>query len=739
MAFILEPAKDLRLSSKACRQQWNFWRSEGDDPAFLLSKTGRRQEWLILDLIGKNATMDAKFYVKRGRRYREEDAIAPPESVRYMFVIESAAGGKPPPLRFDPCSFIGEFWLTYREFIDITPVQEMIETTLNQFPDTHVEFISWKKASSISDWLTRGLERWLRPPVRSHATQLYAQAEQELAAVTAPIGAPPWLSVVVPTYNTPPRYLDDIIESFRRQRIGGVELVFSDDGSTSSQTLAWLDRVSRQPSSYIKVVQSFQNGGISTATNLGINEATGTWVALLDHDDVFAPAAFKAIFKCIEQNPAAKFIYTDTLIVRQDLSPKRYILKPAYDPILLSGMNYINHFSIFRRDCLARLGPMRPEMDGSQDYDLLLRYLSHINETEILHLPFPAYWWRRHKKSFSHQHMDIATNNARKALVAHFASRQQAVTVENAETKMFHKVVFNRPTGGDKKVSVIIPNRNCFDLIQSLLHDLFNRTDYPSIEVIVIDNGSTDDRVLRLYRSYNASHSNFIYEVNEEPFNFSRSINRGYEKATGELLLLLNNDVEIIESGWLLEMVSCFSYENVGIVGAKLLYPNDTIQHAGVIVGFGGLAGHWYHGKSNDFGGHTNRLHVRNSMTCVTGAVMLISRQCADAVGRWDEDNFAVAYNDVDYCLRAFNLRYRIVWTPFARLYHHESISRGSDRSPANRLRFEREKANLKRLHGTGTFSDPASNPFFSINSSDPRLRQCAHLPAARSWFRPKE
>lgn len=231
-----------------------------------------------------------------------------------------------------------------------------------------------------------------------------------------------------------------------------------------------------------------------------------------------------------------------------------------------------------------------------------------------------------------------------------------------------------------------------------------------------------------------AHNPGFSAHVEAGPFNFARAINKGLSLATGEHVLVLNNDIEVIEPSWLKEMVSCLSFAGTGIVGAKLLYPNGRIQHAGVITGFGGLAGHWYLNKNRNFGGPLNRLHLRNSMTCVTGAAMLVSGECARTVGAWDEASFAVAYNDVDYCLRAYKAGFNIVWTPFACLYHHESASRGSDLVGERRARFEREKENLRRLHGTQTFADPAINPAYDRRHSDPAVLMPTALHMERRW-----
>ena len=279
---------------------------------------------------------------------------------------------------------------------------------------------------------------------------------------------------------------------------------------------------------------------------------------------------------------------------------------------------------------------------------------------------------------------------------------------------------------------MIIPSFERLDLTKKVLDDVYRVTDYPHLEVIVVDNGSRDPHLLALYETYAESHPGFSALMNHETFNFSRSVNRGFGACAGSMVLLLNNDVEVIEPGWLKEMVSCMRYHRVGIVGAKLLYPDATLQHAGVIVGFGQLAGHWFVGAEGDFPGPMGRLWVRQSFSAVTGACMLISRDCLDEVGLFDEEAFAVAYNDIDYCLRARTLGYRIVWTPFASLIHHESATRGSDVLPDKIERFQREQENLRERHATEVFEDPASNPWWSKDRSHPVIVQLTALPRAR-------
>ena len=540
------------------------------------------------------------------------------------------------------------------------------------------------------------------------------------------------ISVVTPVFNTPAAYLDDLLNSISAQNFINAELVLCDDGSTDPGTLAWLKAKSNLP--HVTIRRTADNQGIAAATNAGIHAAKGVWVALVDHDDALAPEALAVIARTLEDHPECMFLYTDEVIADGRMRPTDFFLKPAYDPVLLSGVNYINHLSIYKRDRLIALGGMREGFQGSQDYDLLLRYLRELKAADIMHVAYPAYMWRRDGKSFSSLNKAKAISAARRALTERYKSGESFITVDDAVHEDLHRVQFGAP--GPKSVwpmiSVIIPNRDSYALISRLLADLRSKTDYPDFEVIIPDNGSTDDKVLQLYQSMADAPFRFRVEIEPGAFNFSKSINSAAQLAEGEAFLLLNNDIEIEDASWLKEMVSCLNYPDVGIVGAMLLYPDRTIQHAGVIAGLGDLAGHWYIGRDEFFPGPMGRLWVRQSLSVVTGACMLITRDCFRIVGTFDETTFPVAYNDVDYCLRATKLDIRIVWTPFAKLIHHESASRGSDETPENIARFTRDKANLQMRHATRHYQDRAFNPWLSRHHSEPTPVQLEELPPAR-------
>ncbi|MEM9493074.1 MAG: glycosyltransferase family 2 protein, partial [Myxococcota bacterium] len=406
--------------------------------------------------------------------------------------------------------------------------------------------------------------------------------------------------------------------------------------------------------------------------------------------------------------------------------------KPAFDPVLLSGVNYVNHLSVYRRDRLAALGGLREGFDGSQDYELVLRYTRGLTAEQILHLPYPAYRWRQRAESVSHSTRSVATDRARAALEEHYATLVGPTAATEAHLSDLHHLTF--PNAAQPLVSIIIPNRDRFELISTLLDDLDQKTGYPQVEVIVVDNGSKDPRVHALYERM-GHRLRLIADIREAPFNFASMVNRGVALSRGDAVLLLNNDISVIEPNWLDEMVACLSYPGTGIVGARLLYPNDTVQHAGVVLGLGGLAGHWYYKAGREDWGEMGRLAVRNGLSAVTGACMLVTRDCWDRLGGMDAERFAVAYNDVDFCARAREAGYGVVWTPAATLYHHESASRGSDLVGEKARRFQREKAALVERHGTDRLLDPCLSPWYSRYQSRPRVVVTESLPAARSFY----
>ena len=673
-----------------------------------------------------DGSLDPKIYIDRGSGFDEDNTISLKHSGACIYSISVLPPRKTPAVRIDPCSAEARFYFWARCAWTETELARLLVTARHM----------GRNDAAIHDVAIDGtrtkrkrIERVKH--VADHFASVVRLAERSAPRVPAALVQDgPFISFVVPAYNTPETYLNDLLDSFYRQPRGSAELILCDDGSTSDQTLSWLSLHEHQVD--IQIVRNTRNRGIALATNSAIGVARGKWIGFVDHDDALTPCAVQLIAQVAQEYPDCKFIYTDEVVTDENLKPVAYFLKPAYDEVLLSGVNYINHLSCYRRDRLLALGGLRAGYEGSQDYDLLLRYVSELDPAEIKHIPYPAYRWRRSTGAFSSQFLRQSIASARKSLAERYCYEDASPPLDEAISKTLHRVRFDKVKARWPRVSIIIPNRDSFVLISRILADLTTRICYPEFEIIVIDNGTVDSRVLEFYAKMQHGTVPFRCEIEPAPFNFSRQVNRGIALASGELILLLNNDIELMGGDWLREMVSCFRYPDTGIVGARLLYPNRRLQHAGVIIGFRGLAGHWFVGQRESYPGPMARLHVRQSLTAVTGACMLISRTCIEKVGTFDEQEFPIAYNDIDFCLRAVSKGFRVVWTPFATLIHHESATRGSDDAPANRARFERDKQNLRRRHGTGTFEDRAFNPWYTRDRSEPSTVLLDQLPKAR-------
>jgi GT2 family glycosyltransferase len=468
----------------------------------------------------------------------------------------------------------------------------------------------------------------------------------------------------------------------------------------------------------------------NVALDMGIADPAARWldaarrarapyVARIEAPGRLAPHGAERIAAALAAAPGAWALYTDEAYLDAQGVSREIVLKPAFDPVLLDSFDYFGALVVYDREKVLALGGWRYE--GAQgDHDLALRFADAAPPGAILHLPFPAVL--RREPPHETARAPVAARHER-------AGRRIGFATSLAPDRLRPIL---RPEPRDwPKVAIVVPSRDAPHLIGPLLQGLA-RADYPDFEIVVVDNGSTDPDTLALYETHRAN-KGFRAEIEKAPFNFAGAVNRGAELTDAPLLLLLNNDIETLAPGWLKEMVGCLDYPGTGIVGARLIYPDGTLQHAGVIAGLGGYAGHWHVGREQSELGPQRRLAARQSLSVVTGACMLVTRACFEAVGGFDEEAFAVAYNDVDFCLRAGSKGFRVIWTPFATLVHHESVSRGSDERPENAERFAREKTALAARHGTATFEDRAYNPWALRGHSDPWPAARDALPPARA------
>jgi GT2 family glycosyltransferase len=523
----------------------------------------------------------------------------------------------------------------------------------------------------------------------------------------------------MPVYETPESYLREAIESVLGQLYPHWELCIADDASTKPHVRTVLEQYCRRDPR-IKVITRPVNGHISAASNSALELATGEFVALMDHDDVLAPHALYLVAVSINKHPSADLIYSDEDKLDEAGRRTAPYFKPDWNRELLYAQNLISHLGVYRTSLVRELGGFRRGFEGSQDYDLALRVVAATREP-IVHIPHILYHWRVFPgaSTFSSTQLAKASDAARRAIAEHLASAGEKATVVPARVYYYHRVI-RQPPARWPLVSVIVPTRDRIDLIAPSVLGLLKKTDYPSLELIVADNDSSEPETKAYLAALRRRGARVVSSPG--PFNYSRINNAAARAAKGEILLFLNNDTAMIDSSWLKEMVTYAIRPDVGAVGARLLYADGTIQHAGVVLGMGACADHVYRHAQRDELGHACRLQLPQDVSCVTGACMAVSKAAFEAVGGFDEDNLAVTANDVDLCIKIREAGYRIIWTPYAELYHFESKSRGAEDSPEKIARAWREVDYMKARWKEQLASDPFFNPNLSLSSTTPEL-----------------
>jgi glycosyltransferase involved in cell wall biosynthesis/LmbE family N-acetylglucosaminyl deacetylase len=528
----------------------------------------------------------------------------------------------------------------------------------------------------------------------------------------------PLISVVMPTYNSPLNYLEKAIISVQNQLYPHWELCIADDASEDF-ALPRLLQFYAEKDSRIKIVLRPKNGHISNASNSALELATGEFVALLDHDDVLSEQALFWVVDALNNNPEAALIYSDEdKLSEHDGHRQNPYFKPDWNPELFLSQNMISHLGVYKTKIMKQIGGFRVGFEGSQDYDLALRFIEKINPNQIIHIPKILYHWRIVNGSAA-KNIDTkpyASIAAEKAVNEHF---ERCGIRANAKKEAFgHRIYFELPDQ-EPLVSIIIPTRNAKKLVQTCVESLYTLTTYQNFEVILVDNGSNEAESLSYFSQLEAAHSNFRILRDKRPFNYSAQNNLAISHVKGELIALLNNDIEIISPDWLSEMVSIALQKGVGAVGAKLLYPQNTIQHAGVILGMGGCAGHSHHQLSSSLPGYFGRASLTQSMSAVTAACLVVKREIFLETKGFNEKELTIAFNDVDLCLQFLELGYRNVYTPFALLYHHESATRGLDDSPEKQARFMKETRYIQKNWPKILENDPAYNVNLTLNHTD--------------------
>lgn len=712
--------------------------SHGGDPQFLVVPHDGvfPAEWFLCRISGRNernTVFAACFYVDTGDGFKEVQKLdihfvsGPGISERW---VRLPAGTRN--LRFDPMDREGAFSIDTFELIDASRTARAARLLAPYVKRTLVDPRYGIKAIRTGSRLfkqdgLRGLKA--RIITRAHALPTeYAQwvalfdttSESALASMRKNVSqwnAPPMISVLMPVYNPPPQYLNNAIDSVRSQVYPHWELCIADDKSTNPEIRALLERHAAADQR-IKVVYRSENGHISAASNSALGAATGEFVALLDHDDMLPPYSLYWLADALVGNRDAGVVYTDEDKI--DARGRRYdpYFKCRWNPTLLRGQNMFCHLSAFRTSLVRSVGGFRAGFEGAQDYDLALRCVEQLRPAQIVHVPRVLYHWRAIPGStaMAGNEKPYAMTAGQRAVQEHLDRLRIKARVDTLPFGHY-RVRYGLP---DKPplVSLIIPTHNGHRYLRQCIDSIRTKTTYRNFEIVVVDNRSDNPDTLA-YLAQLANQAGTTVLRDGRPFNFSAINNSAVEKASGEYVCLMNDDVEVITPDWLDEMMSLAIQPHSGAVGARLWYPDNTLQHGGVILGIGGVAGHSHKHLPKGHLGYSARAALTQSLSAVTAACMLVRKSIYLEVGGLDEHNLGVAFNDVDFCLKLVERGYANIWTPFAELYHYESASRGYEDTPEKQARFKGEIDYMLKRWETLLGNDPAYNPNLTIERED--------------------
>jgi len=721
------------------------FKATGADPWFLVNGAAAGC-WIKLEITGSSAASRSfKLYIMDKKTLSESDAL-PMGTLgsnpgKLSITTRLPAGMRM--LRLDPGDSPGEFTITSAELTKVRGVEasaakkafgrllsnpgHIISRTLQVLKTQGIKGLVKKVLSFESSVSLRGQSDLISYPRWQQVCEPDEEAIKEQVRCWKEKKDLSKISIAVPVWNVEPGMLREMIESVIAQTYPAWQLVMA-DGASSSDDVRQVMREYAAKDSRITNVFLKENLGIAGNSNAALKECTGDIIALLDHDDILPPWALNDVAVAALKHPEADMFYTDEdKIVSETGERCDPHFKPDFNIDMLRSINYICHFLALRRSLWEKVGGFNTGYDGAQDYDLILR-ASEMAQG-IVHIPHICYHWRIHSASTA---MAVGIkpyviDASIKAIDAHLARTGTAGKAERGATPVSFRVRYSLER--QPLVSILIPNKDNTDTLDVCLSSLYALTEYKNLEVIVIENNSVLPETFDYYRMAEEKYGIKLVTYDKQGFNYSLINNFGAQAARGEYLLLLNNDTQIIEPDWLTELVSVAVQPGVAAVGALLLYPDDTIQHAGVIMGMRGIAGHAGIGKPRDDYGYFNRYQMIQRMSAVTAACMMVDAELFRKVGGLKE-SYQVAFNDIDLCMRLGQYG-RIVYDPFCKLYHHESKSRGQEDTPEKVARFKRE---IERLQSDwGDFlekGDPMYNPNLSLMVGDYLIKARSELDA---------
>jgi glycosyltransferase involved in cell wall biosynthesis len=725
------------------------WRSVGEDPYFGLRPDHGRipHGWVLLRFTMRLDAINymAKLYWDIGNGFSERDSVEVPITLKgtVNHLVKLPCGVRA--LRWDPTSSPGEIvfqgQFTLIEVGRLEKNWRMLHRILSMGRTRNDSSgnpgVIGEKGGLLPSLLD--LERTYTGISRHRANgppapvvpymlwiSKYETPEfQNLDAIQseyAALSLKPLISVVMPTYNTPERFLRRAIDSVLGQSYPHWELCIADDASSDPDVRRLLQEYQAKDAR-IRVAYRSTNGHISAASNSALELAEGDYVAFLDHDDELAPHALHFAAKALNKHPGAKILYSDEDKIDEEGNRHDPHFKSDWNPDLFLSQNYISHLGIYSARMVREAGGFRVGYEGSQDYDLALRCFATVKDWEVVHIPKVLYHWRTLKGSTARQASEKSyTSDAGiKALADYLAQTAAPAHVERGRVPNTYRVVWQIPEPAPL-VSLMIPTRDMQEMLAKCVDSILEKTTYPNYEIIILDNRSQQPETLAWFEQLQGNDRIRVVKY-DHPFNYSAINNFGVRHAKGEIIGLINNDIEVISPGWLTEMTAHACRPEIGCVGAKLHYPDGRIQHAGVVVGLGGIAGHSHKYYDLDAPGYFHRLSLVQNYSAVTAACLLVRRSIYEQVGGLNESELKVAFNDVDFCLRVREAGFRNLWSPYATLYHHESISRGAEDSVEKQNRFLGEIEYMKRAWGGKLLRDPSYSPNLTLDREDFSIR----------------
>jgi GT2 family glycosyltransferase len=557
---------------------------------------------------------------------------------------------------------------------------------------------------------TKSYQKWVKD-----FDTLSKSDQEKIRAHISNLKYTPLISIVMPVYETPEWALRKAIKSIQDQLYSRWELCIADDASNGSILTDFLRQIVVSDPR-VKFIRREINGNISAASNTALSLSTGEFIALMDHDDVLPQHALYEVVVALNENPALDIIFSDEDQIDEKGRRSLPYFKTDWNMDLLLGHNMISHLGVYRRSLVEQVGGFREGFEGSQDYDLTLRCADATVPNRICHIPAILYHWRRnYGSSFSERQLAQCSDAALRAIRDHLDRRHESGEVKpHPILPQWTRVVRAIPNP-PPLISLIVPTRDRADLLGRCIDGLIHRTNYPAIEILIVDNGSKFPQTFELFERLK-SDSRVRILANLDTFNFSAINNLAVAKAKGSIIGLINNDIDVINPDWLCEMVSLATVQNVGAVGAKLIYPNNRVQHAGIVLGIGGVANHFNYGMPRSDVGYFGRNVLTSTVSAVTGACLVVRKSVFEEVGGLNEVALAASFNDVDFCLRLREKGYRNVWTPHAELYHHESATRKVGDAPEAGRQFQEEIDYMLSRWGSDIKQDPFYNDNFSTD-----------------------